>query len=152
MEKTSVLKLFVYVPELKKVLGVDGGWLPLQRCYDPASLVLDGNFPAILSCGQELGVDDPRRQGQVMDSADLDGSDFGSNNDNDLTLLASTNQTEMSEVIINWINVFLARVADVGFSIFSWSCGGFEGEFRLLNRGGVDVDMGPYVQFALLVR
>ena len=35
----------------------------------------------------------------MIDSTDLDGSDYGTNNDNDLTLLASTNQTEMSEVI-----------------------------------------------------
>ena len=43
-----------------------------------------------------------------MDSADLDGSEFGSNNDNDLTLLASTNQTEMSEVI-HRISEFFSR-------------------------------------------
>ena len=57
------------------------------------------NFCACDGC-QELGVDDPRKPGQVMDSADLDGSDFGggNNDNNDLTLLASTNQTEMSEV------------------------------------------------------
>ena len=48
-------------------------------------------------------MDDPRKQGQVIDSVDLDGSEFGSNNDNDLTLLQSTNQTEMSEVIILYV-------------------------------------------------
>jgi len=47
-------------------------------------------------------VDDPRKQGHVIDSVDLDGSEFGSNNDNDLTLLQSTNQTEMSEEILHF--------------------------------------------------
>ena len=47
MEKMSILKLFVYVSVLERVLsgvlGVDGGWMPLpnrpQRYCDPASLV-----------------------------------------------------------------------------------------------------------------
>jgi len=126
MEGAEINKSLLALKECIRALGRKGAHLPFRA--SKLTLVLRDSFigeksrtcmiamisPSMSSCEhtlntlryadrvKELGVDDPRRQGQVMDSADLDGSDFGSNNDNDLTLLASTNQTEMSEEILHF--------------------------------------------------
>lgn len=57
---------------------------------------------------KELGIDDPRPQNGVvldslLDTSEIRSTDFnGSSNDNDLTLLASTNQAEMSEELLHF--------------------------------------------------
>jgi len=121
MEGAEINKSLLALKECIRALGRKGAHLPFRA--SKLTLVLRDSFigeksrtcmiamisPSMSSCEhtlntlryadrvKELGVDDPRKQGQVMESTDLDGSEYGTNNDNDLTLLASTNQTEMSE-------------------------------------------------------
>lgn len=126
MEGAEINKSLLALKECIRALGRKGAHLPFRA--SKLTLVLRDSFigeksrtcmiamisPTMSSCEhtlntlryadrvKELGVDDPRKQGQVIVSTDLDGSDYGTNNDNDLTLLASTNQTEMSEEILHF--------------------------------------------------
>jgi len=124
MEGAEINKSLLALKECIRALGRKGAHLPFRA--SKLTLVLRDSFigdnsrtcmiamisPSMNSCEhtlntlryadrvKELGVDDPRHEGKVLDSADLDGSDHG--NDNDLTLLASTNQAELSEEILHF--------------------------------------------------